>query len=402
MAPEASVETKIDQCPVCGSAPTVDILSINSVPIFCNVQWPTKEEARCAPTGSIVLAMCRNCGHFFNRAFESDRITYSPNYENSLHFSPHFQAYAETLARDLVERFSLRNKTIVEIGSGRGDFLTLLCELGGNRGVGYDPGYFGADSTSRISSAVLFVNESYTTTTKPMPADLICARHTLEHIPDPLAFLRSLRQQTGADNPNTWLYFEVPNMLYTLRDGGVWDLIYEHCSYFSSLSLMRLFERSGFQVTRLAEAYDYQFLQIEALPAIDSVSMSRCEAPVALNDVVRLGNALSALFEQRVATMRGLLDKLSLERKRVAIWGAGSKGVTFLNILGATDHVVAAIDVNPRKQGKFVAGTGQEIVAPEKLSGLGIDAIIMMNRIYYGEIRSILGRLGVPAQLYAA
>ena len=52
----------------------------------------------------------------------------------------------------------------------------------------------------------------------------------------------------------------------------------------------------------------------------------------------------------------------------VALWGAGSKGATFTNMLDPDGSVVSAlVDKNPRKVGRFVPGTGQPIVAPEDL-----------------------------------
>ena len=87
------------------------------------------------------LGFCRICGHIFNDAFNPDHIEYIQDYENSLHFSPRFHQYAETLAADLVKRYGLYEKTIIEIGCGRGDFLKLLCELGKNRGIGFDPSH---------------------------------------------------------------------------------------------------------------------------------------------------------------------------------------------------------------------------------------------------------------------
>ncbi|MCA9990344.1 MAG: hypothetical protein KDE29_05015, partial [Anaerolineales bacterium] len=107
----------------------------------CNVLWPTPAGARQAPRGDIQLHFCPTCGHVFNADFDPALMAYDQAYENSLHFSDRFQQYATALASDLVARYGLQGKDIVEIGSGQGDFLQLLCELGQNRGVGFDPSY---------------------------------------------------------------------------------------------------------------------------------------------------------------------------------------------------------------------------------------------------------------------
>jgi hypothetical protein len=40
-------------------------------------------------------------------------------------------------------------------------------------------------------------------------------------------------------------YLEVPNGLFTLRDLGIWDLIYEHCQYFTAASFVAVVEAFG-------------------------------------------------------------------------------------------------------------------------------------------------------------
>ena len=43
-------------------------------------------------------------------------------------------------------------------------------------------------------------------------------------------------------------------------------------------------------------------------------------------------------------------------RSGPVIWGAGSKGVSFLTTLGAGAGIELAVDVNPYKQDKWLAG----------------------------------------------
>jgi hypothetical protein len=53
---------------------------------------------------------------------------------------------------------------------------------------------------------------------------------------------------------------------YTLYQEGIWDILYEHYSYFSPSSLEYVFKRNGFRVDRVAETFGEQFLTIEAAP----------------------------------------------------------------------------------------------------------------------------------------
>jgi hypothetical protein len=57
------------------------------------------------------------------------------------------------------------------------------------------------------------------------------------------------------------------------------------------------------------------------------------------------------------------------------------------------------VDVNPRKQGTFIAGTGHPVVAPEALRAIQPDVVVVMNDIYRQEIGDMLAALGIEAQV---
>ena len=154
-------ERKADGCPVCGFADVQIFVSIPQVPIYCNLLWATRVRALEAARGDIELGFCRNCGYVYNVAFEPDLMDYTQAYENSLHFSPRFQTYAEDLARRLIESYGLYNKDIIELGSGQGDFLRLLCDLGGNRGLGFDPSYVPEQDPGVEAGQVRFIRDYY-------------------------------------------------------------------------------------------------------------------------------------------------------------------------------------------------------------------------------------------------
>jgi hypothetical protein len=87
--------------------------------------------------------------------------------------------------------------------------------------------------------------------------------------------------------------------------------------------------------------------------------------------------------------------------KRVAIWGGGSKCVSFLTTNGLENEVSTVIDINPFKQGKYLPGTGHEVSAPESLAAAPPDTVIVMNPIYLSEIGATLSEMGTRPELIA-
>lgn len=385
-------------CPACSSPNTTTFFRVSGMPVFCNVLCATPEEARAVPRGDIHLAYCGCCGLVYNEAFDQSLVSYTGVYENALHFSGHFREYADELAAELVKTYSLRGKRIVELGCGDGSFLSTLCRLGDNRGFGFDPA-FDASRAGDLDPRVTIVPELYGPETAGEPADFVCCRHVLEHIRQPLEFLKHIRETAG-NRAGTTVFFEVPDAAWTLEQLGIWDIIYEHCNYFTAPALRRVFAASGLEPLSTSSVYGGQFLTIRARPGATPARFPRTPEDEHFR---ALATRFGERHRSKVADWRARLDNLAASGKRAVLWGAGSKGVTFLNMLGAggggLNHIV---DVNPRKQGGFVAGTGQEIIAPARLKALRPDVVVIMNPVYRDEISATLQTLGVSAPLLDA
>jgi hypothetical protein len=64
--------------------------------------------------------------------------------------------------------------------------------------------------------------------------------------------------------------------------------------------------------------------------------------------------------------------------------------------------VVGVVDLNPRKHGRFVPGTGHEVVSPDRLRDIRPDVVIVMNEVYKDEIRKDLRARGLTPELLVA
>ena len=386
------------KCPACGNHDMNVFFEIESAPVFCNILYGTPQEAMSADRAPIHLGYCSGCEMICNIAFDPVLVEYCPDYENSLHYSPRFQQYAANIADSLVNRYQLYGKDVIEIGCGQGDFLAMLQRLGGNRAVGFDPSYKESDADVQ-SFAVKIVSQAYCRVHSGQPVDFICCRQVLEHIDQPLDFVRNIHL-TIAGNRDVTVYFEVPNAMYTLKDRAIWDIIYEHYSYFNRRSLTNLFVTAGFEPMNVSEQYEGQFISIEARPANGTVCVTGDMSDV---DTASLVREFKYTYDDKVNAWLQRLLVFAARRKRVVLWGAGSKGISFLNALNvSTEQVRYIVDVNPRKHGRFVPGTAQEVVSPDHLKLWQPDIVIVMNAVYLSEIERILGEMAVSAEIVVA
>lgn len=385
----------IVECPNCGGRGLTEFYDIERVPVHSVMLLPTREGALAYPTGDIRLALCARCGFVTNVAFDPSLHDYSAEYEATQSFSPTFSAFSRSLASRLIERYDLRGKQIIEIGCGTGDFLALLCEMGGNSGVGFDPCYAVGRDAADSSLDITFIQDVYTERHRHYRADFVCCKMTLEHIDATRAFIQMVRRSIDGQSPV--VFFQIPDAVRVFEDVAFWDVYYEHCSYFSSASLRYLFESCGFEVLDMRSEYDGQYLMIEALPSERTGSVTaRDDDRAQVNDAVR--HFVSAVAQRR-RQWHSYLTDLNASGRKTVLWGGGSKGVAFLTTLGVQDEIQYAVDINPYKHGMYMAGTGQQIVPPEFLVDYRPDVVIVMNPIYTEEIHNDLHQLGLSSRL---
>jgi hypothetical protein len=100
-------------------------------------------------------------------------------------------------------------------------------------------------------------------------------------------------------------------------------------------------------------------------------------------------------YRKKFAYWKNQIDLFHKERQRVVLWGSGSKGVSFLTTLKIGEEIEYVVDINPYRQGTFMAGTGHEIVPPSFLKKNKPDKVIVMNAIYREEITETLKQLAL-------
>jgi hypothetical protein len=349
------------------------------------------------PKGDIELVFCPVCGHIMNRVFDPSRVEYTKNYENPLDFSTTFQAYAKSLAEQLIDRYNLHNKNIISIGCGKATFLFLLCELGNNLGVGFDPAVSKRAEPRNLGGRIRLVGDSYSQKYADYPADFIVCRHVLEHIYNPTDFLKMLRTLIGK-NIEARVFFEVPNAQHIFCQESIWDIIYEHCSYFSPSSLSYIFSSYGFRVEDIEEVYSNQFLNIHASLSGSATSGLDSKQKLSVSKIASCVDSFTAKYKQKIEALSCRLKRYNSKGERVVVWGAGSKGVMFLNSF-KDFPIKYIVDINPHKQGMYIPGTGQQIVNPEFLLDYKPDSILLMNPIYMRETQQLTKNLGLTTKI---
>lgn len=353
-----------------------------------NALHSSQQEALAASRGDLDLRLCHRCGFVWNAAFDSGLMSYAVGYENCQSHSAVFRQHlAARVARISAVAGTQRPLTVVEVGCGQGDFLALLARsLGGATAVGFDPSWRGADGAAPAGAGTddvrlyrrLF-DQDAAARLAPDP-QLVLARHVIEHIADPIGFLRTIR---AALPPHTTarLFIETPCNQWILSNGAVQDLFYEHCSVFDAGSLAIALRSAGFAPERIERVFGGQYLWAEATATRPS----------------HLAGEIDRAFTDRWIA----IVQAARTSGQVAVWGASAKGTTFLLLTDPQRALVdCVVDINPAKQGRFVPATGHAIVDAAEAAARGVTTVIVMNPNYRDEVLSIAHALGWEPSLH--
>ncbi|MDD3474289.1 MAG: class I SAM-dependent methyltransferase [Candidatus Dojkabacteria bacterium] len=376
-------------CPICSGNNLELIIKREDIPVHQNLLISNKYHAIQAIKGNLILYLCSSCGFVYNAEFDQSLLSYNKEYDNTQSHSPLFSKHIHNLINTIIEYHNIKNKKIIEIGCGNGQFITELCKHKENKntGIGFDPSYKGENKEN-----VSFIKEFYDSDSikhLKTPVDIAICRHVIEHVLNPLELLYNIKKALII-SPQSKIFIETPCLEWILQNKVIWDFFYEHCSYFTKESLTMALELSGFQINRIIHIFGGQYLWAEATPYENNQIIKEHQSSNDLNILHNLCKEFSVSEKSLIKELETKIKQLNLKGK-IAIWGAGAKGVTFVNLIDKNIKLIdSVVDLNPKKQGKYIYGTGHPIISYHELANRNIKYIIPMNLYYLDEIITLL------------
>ncbi|MDP3539060.1 MAG: class I SAM-dependent methyltransferase [Azonexus sp.] len=337
---------------------TREIFRAEKLPVLQNRMFPTQAAALASSLGDVVLVQDDRTGLIFNQAFDSSLLVYDQDYQNEQACSGVFKRHLDDVAAVVKKNF--HGKSLIEVGCGKGYFLEHLKTLGFDI-TGIDPAYEGNSPN---------VVKAHFDSQLGLSADGIVLRHVLEHIPDPLSFLAEIASANGGKGA---IYIEVPCFDWICVHRAWFDIFYEHVNYFRQQDFSRMFSR----IYEIGHVFGGQYLYV--LADLASLKMAVAEK----RNRVEMPHDFLAGVDRAVSLMG------ASNGRHNAIWGGASKGVIFsLYMQRAGLTIDEVIDINPAKQGRYLAGSGLKVSAPEDAFARlnTADNIFVMNSNYLNEI----------------
>ncbi len=309
---------------------------------------------------------CRRCG-FVQLPPVLDDAYYDDYLMGTTH-SEQMQVYQRRQAADLVSRFGLAGKKVIEFGCGDGNFLDHL------KAVGAD--VYGIEPSASFRELALHrqhrVEDGYLGADRRLiygPFDGFATRQVLEHVPDIHGFLTGIRRNVhdGAIG-----LVEVPSLEKAQQDRRYYDFFTDHVNYFSLKTLRLAMELNGFEVLEsFQDMYDEY-----------NVAIVRAAVPPSLAGIQQASTELAE-------DLRSFVRENHENSRKVAFWGAGGKGLSILASAGV-DDLDLLVDSDPHKQGRYTPVSHYLVQAPSRQILKDVDAIVITAMAYRNEIEASL------------
>lgn len=369
-------------CRLCHQPTNRPALTLNGMPRFNHRLLREDEVARDAAV-DMVIHRCDACGFVNLRAELAD--DYYDDYVNAPSSSPQMQAFLREQARLFVERFELQGRAVLEVGCGDGGFLAELRDAGA-RGHGIEPSQAQRDLALAQGLDVVEGLLAKDRALDGSPFDAFATRQVFEHVEDMHGFLSAIRAHLKPDGVGL---VEVPNLETLLAQQRFFDFIPEHVNYFSSRTLRLVLETAGFEVVSVEPVQDGEALR----------ALVRNLPPPGLDGLI-----------QRIKPLRGEIAAFIQERRalgeRVAVWGAGGKGIGLLAVLNLPG-IDLLVDGDQHKEGRYSPASHLRVYRPEALRDQGIGTVIILAPAYRNEILRMLrerhgfaGAVGVVGETF--
>jgi SAM-dependent methyltransferase len=313
------------------------------------------------------VLQCSGCGLV---QLGSGPVPYYRDVIRAAIFSEEMKSFRRTQFDEFVRNYGLKGKKVLEIGCGRGEYLSLL----GRSGVDAHGLEHSEDSVKECKKLNLNVspgfveNSGYEIRYAPFNAFLML--NFLEHLPNPNETLRGIYNNM-ADGAVGLV--EVPNFDMILRKKLFSEFVSDHLLYFTKSTLRNTMTNNGFDVLECNEIWHDYIISI----------VVRKNRQLDMSDFHDYESKLKNAIDTFVNLFNG---------GKIAIWGASHQAFTILALADLSEKIEFVVDSAAFKQGKYTPATHIPIVSPETLRSDPVDAVIVMAASYSDEVAMILRR----------
>ena len=373
-------------CRFCSSSLSETFADLGMSPL-ANAYLKTDQLEEMEPFFPLHARVCRECLLVQLPVFQSSEDIFS-EYAYFSSYSESWLKHAKDYTDNMIDRFGFDSTSqVMELASNDGYLLQYFKK----RGVpilGIEPAENVANAAiqSGIPTIVRFFGKNLAKELieGKQQADLLIGNNVLAHVPDVTDFVSGMKMVL---KPNGIITMEFPHLMKLIAENQFDTIYHEHFSYFSFLTVRRIFSSIGLTL-----------FDVEELPTHGgSLRIYACHDGDSTKTIhPRVGHLLQKETEAQYHTLpfyltfaekvketkRRILTFLiqaKKEGKSIAAYGAPAKGNTLLNYCGiGTDFIDYTVDRSPHKQNHFLPGSHIPIYHPDKIRETHPDYLVIL------------------------
>jgi len=349
-------------CKICGNKLFEEpVLKLNNMPKSAQY-FPDKKGLKKDRGVNLYIFQCSGCGVV---QLVRKPVPYYREVIRAVGISQEMIKFRKEYFKEFIERYKLKNKKIIEIGCGNGDYLEILHKMPVKvYGLEYSDKAVAVCRNKGLNVSKGFVeNEKYQI--GGFPYDAFLCLSFLEHIPEPNSFLRGIWHNL---KENGLGLIEVPNFDMIIRKKLFSEFIPDHIFYFSKDTLTTALKINGFEVLNIREVWHEYIISVE-------IRKIKKFVPDFIENINNIKNAVQRFIENY---------------QKVAVWGAGHQALALISMLNLKSKIKYVIDSASFKQNKYTPATHLPIYPPERLIKDPVDAILIMAGSYSDEVAEII------------
>ena len=372
-------------CRFCG-APVEAVFADLGMSPLANSYLPPQAANAMEPFYPLRALVCGECFLVQLEEFETPEAIFS-DYAYFSSYSSSWIEHSRRYSEQMVERLGLGESShVVEIASNDGYLLQFFHER--------QIPVLGIEPAANVAKVALqkgiptlvefFGQETARSLAGESSADLLLGNNVLAHVPDLNDFVAGMKILLAPDGVIT---MEFPHLMRLIEENQ-WDTIYhEHFSYFSFLTVSRVFEAHGLRLfdveelpthggsLRIYGAHAEDREKPETSAARELRERERAAGYESLDTYLGYGRRV----ERDKRQILRFLSELKEEGLSIVGYGAPAKGNTLLNYCGiGRDFVDFTCDLNPHKQGHFLPGSHIPIRSPEAIREEQPDIVLIL------------------------
>jgi SAM-dependent methyltransferase len=360
----------------------------------------------------LCIFLCEKCFLVQLEELETPENIFS-DYAYFSSFSSSWLKHATDFVDMIISRLSLdKNSLVVEIASNDGYLLQNFVKK--NIPVlGIEPARNVAKAAieKNIPTKVEFFDSTLAKdlTKDGKYADLIIGNNVLAHVPCLNNFIDGLKILL---KPSGIITLEFPHLLQLMKNNQFDTIYHEHFSYFSLLSIQKIFSFHGFQIFDVEELSTHggsmrifiTHLENKIIQTNKNVEQLILKEKEFGLDKLETYKKFSENILHVKSKLINFFNDAKQNSKKIVCYGAPAKGNTLLNYCNITrDLVEYAVDKSPYKQGMFLPGTHIPIYDPKKIEETKPDYVLIlpwnlseeiMKELYF--IRNWNGKFVIP------